>query len=327
MKKEIYQYTIKKPATLTGVGLHTGRAAKLTVHPAKAGHGIRFKQAGARASVPAHMDRVVDTGLATTIADKGMVFSTTEHLMAALAGLGIDNALIELDGPELPIMDGSAGPFVSVLRSKGRKRLKRGRSILKIVREVVWNDGDREVRAVPYEGLKLTCEIEFNHALIRNQSYTVEISPERFAEEIAGARTFGFLDQVEKLQQNGYALGGSLENAVVIDDNGVINKEGLRFSDEFVRHKILDLLGDLALLGCPLQGHIIARKSGHEQHLRFMKTLAAHPECWQVVEIEPDHDSEKGFLEKLTTTTREAGNRILPFLTPESEEIPCPSPA
>jgi len=325
---DIYQHTIKKPVTCRGIGLHSGRPVRLTVHPARADHGIRFTHCGSGDSIPARMDRVVDTGLATTIADKDMVFSTTEHLLAALAGLGIDNALVELDAPELPIMDGSAGPFVQMLRNKtSRKRQKRRRRLLKITKKIVCRDGDKEVRIEPYDGLRLTCEIEFNHRLIRNQQYSIELSPERFAEEIAGARTFGFLEQVEQLRRNGYALGGSLENAVVIDDNGVVNKDGLRFSDEFVRHKVLDLIGDLALLGCPVQGHVTAIKSGHEQHLKLLRKIAASPECWRIIELEPDGDS--GFLEKFASSTREAGSKWLPFsgARPDLEDMACPSAA
>ena len=198
---------------------------------------------------------------------------------------------------------------------------------IRITREIVYREGDKEVRVLPYDGLKLTCNIEFDHKLIRNQSYTVELSPEKFAEEIASARTFGFMDQVEMLRQNGYALGGSLENAVVIDEDGVVNEDGLRFSDEFVRHKILDLVGDLALLGCPLLGHVIATKSGHSQHLELMKKIAASPDCWQIVELAPDGESD--FLEKLVSTTMSAGSRILPFLVPpaDADEAACPTPA
>ena len=323
---EIYQHTLKKSVSFCGIGLHTGAPVQLTISPARANSGIRFKLKGQDRSMPAYMNRVVDTQLATTIADKDMVFSTTEHLLGALAGLGIDNALVELDAPELPIMDGSAGPFVHILKKVNRKEQKACRRILKITEEISYCEGDKEIRLLPHDGLKLTCNIDFDHDLIKRQTYTVDLSPEVFAKEIASARTFGFMEQVEMLQQNGYALGGSLDNAVVIDNNGVVNKDGLRFTDEFVRHKILDLIGDLALLGCPMHGHVIASKSGHSQHLGLMNTIAAHPDKWQIVELRDNGDS--GILEKLVNTTKSASSKLLPFLLPPTD-FPgsCPAAA
>lgn len=276
--------------------------------------------------MPAYMDRVVDTSLATTLAEQDLLFSTTEHLLGALSGLGIDNALVELDAAELPIMDGSAGPFVHILRKVKRKEQKASRRILKITEEISYREGDKEIRLLPYNGLKLTATIDFDHALIQSQTYTVELSPETFADEIASARTFGFMEQVVMLQENGYALGGSLENAVVIGKEGVVNEDGLRFTDEFVRHKILDLIGDLALLGCPLWGHVIATKSGHGQHLGLMKEIAAHPEKWEIVELRAN--GESGIFEKLVNTTRSASNKLLPFLVPPREfSASCPAAA
>ena len=321
---EALQHTLKKSVSLRGIGLHSGYPVKLTIKPAKANHGIRFKLAGNDASMPAFMDRVIDTSLATTIAENDMVFSTTEHLLGALTGMGIDNALIELDAPELPIMDGSAGQFVHVLQKASRKTQKSRRRFLKITKEMHYQEGEKLIKIIPHDGLKLTCKIDFKHDLIQNQSYSVELSPKSFSTEIASARTFGFLEQVEALQENGYALGGSLDNAVVIDKNGVINEEGLRFDDEFVRHKVLDLLGDLTLLGYPVLGHVIAEKSGHSQHFGLMKELVSHPECWQLIELE--ETPESGFLEKLVNTTKNAGNKLKPFLSPPSDfaDVSCP---
>lgn len=311
---EIFQHTIRRSVTFTDVGLHTGQPVKLTVSPARANHGIRFKRYGSEDSMPAFMDRVVDTSLATTIADRGMVVSTTEHLLAALMGMGIDNAMIELDGPELPIMDGSAAPFVENLKKASRTRQRSCRRLLKISHPIHCQDGDRKISITPYNGLKLTCHIEFDHETVQNQSYSVILSPKKFSEEIASARTFGFIEQVEALQANGYALGGSLKNAVVIGPEGVINEEGLRFADEFARHKILDLLGDLALMGCRVLGHVEATKSGHGQHLALMQAIVAHPECWQFVEPETCHG--RGLLEAMADTTMQASSTLLPFLTP-----------
>jgi len=284
MNMDLYQHTLKKPVRFEGVGLHSGKPVSLAVRPAAADHGIRFKLAGQEATMPASVDRVVDTRLATTIAEKNMVFSTTEHLLAALSGLGIDNAIVELDNSEVPIMDGSARHFVDNLKKVSRKRQKSCRKVLRITKPIVFKDGDRMVSIEPYDGLKISCEIDFNHKLIKRQSYTLEVSPKRFAEEIASARTFGFIEQIEQLKASGYALGGSLENAIVVDADGVINEDGLRYADEFVRHKVLDLLGDLALLGCSLMGHVTAKRSGHGQHLAFMQEIAKHPDCWEIVE-------------------------------------------
>ncbi|MBU0729497.1 MAG: UDP-3-O-acyl-N-acetylglucosamine deacetylase [Proteobacteria bacterium] len=313
---ELYQHTVKKKVSFRGIGLHSGEPVTLTVNPAPANSGIRFSRTdiSLRATLPAFMTRVVDTQLATTLASDEFVVSTTEHMLAALSGLGIDNALIELDGNEVPIMDGSAGPFVHILKRCGRRRQKACKQMLKITDELLYQDGDKSIRVLPYDGLRITCNIDFNHEFLKRQSYSIELSPEKFMKEIASARTFGFMGQVEKLRENGLALGGSLENAIVIDQYGVLNKEGLRFADEFVRHKILDLIGDLALLGCPLVGHVIASKTGHSQHLGFMKKLARHPDCWEFVKLEKNGDHT--VLDKMITTTKAASNIIMPFLLP-----------
>jgi UDP-3-O-[3-hydroxymyristoyl] N-acetylglucosamine deacetylase len=311
---EIYQHTISRSVTFNDVGLHTGEPVKVTISPALANHGIRFKRTGSEDSIPAFMDRVVDTSLAMTIADRGVVVSTTEHLLAALMGLGIDNAMIELDGPELPIMDGSAAPFVETLKKVSRTKQMACCRLLKITHPISYQEGDKLITVTPYNGLKLTCHIDFDHATVQSQSYSVVVSPKKFSDEIAAARTFGFMEQVEALQANGYALGGSLRNAVVIGPHGVINEEGLRFTDEFARHKVLDLLGDLALLGCRLLGHVEATKSGHGQHLALMQSIVAHPECWQFVV--PEAVAEHAIFENMAASTMRAGSMILPFLNP-----------
>ncbi len=319
---ETRQHTTKKKVSFAGVGLHSGKRVKLTVKPAPADTGIRFVRSDLdhKVTIPAYMNRVVNTFLATTISEDNVRISTTEHLLAALHGLGIDNAVIELDNNEVPIMDGSAAPFVRMLRKVERKRQKAARKVLKITREIFWKQDGSEIRILPYDGLKITCGIDFDHPMIKNQSYTINVSPDSFIKEIASARTFGFLEEVEKLRENGLALGGSLDNAIVVDQTGILNDEGLRFPDEFVRHKILDLLGDLALLGCPLQGHVIANKAGHTQHLELMKTIAEHPECWEFVAFKEDR--EGGVFELVTATTKAAGNRILPYLVPPGIQLP-----
>jgi UDP-3-O-[3-hydroxymyristoyl] N-acetylglucosamine deacetylase len=311
-----YQHTLKKTVRFGGVGLHSGEAVNLTVKPAAANCGVCFVRTDQQghAPIPAFMNRVVSTILATTLANGGVSVSTTEHLLAALVGLGIDNAIIELDGPEVPILDGSAGPFVLILRKAGRLRQKARRRFLKITREITFQDGDKTLRVLPYDGFKVTSAIEFDHPLIRRQSCTMEISADTFAREVASARTFGFLDEVEKLQENGLALGGSLDNAIVVDRFGILNNEGLRFPDEFVRHKVLDLIGDLALLGYPLLGHVIANKSGHGQHLGLMQAIASQPDCWEMVSYDTVQDS--GVLERVVMSTRAAGSRLMPLLVP-----------
>ncbi len=321
-----FQHTIKKQVSFCGIGLHSGRPVNMTILPAGRNCGIRFVRTDLEEvmTIPAFMNRVVDTTLATTIGKQNAVISTTEHLLAALYGLGIDNAVIEIDGPEVPIMDGSAGPFVHILKKIGRRRQKAARRMIKITKKIAYQAEGKSIKVVPHEGLKITCEIDFDHELIRKQSYSVELEPDTFAKEIATARTFGFMEEVERLRENGLALGGSLDNAIVVDQFGVLNKGGLRFSDEFARHKVLDLIGDLALLGFPLLGHIIAHKSGHGQHLQLMHAIAANPDCWEYVEI--GRQGESKVLARVTTTTKAAGNKILPFLIPSSSVLaggPC----
>jgi len=313
------QHTIKRPVSFAGVGLHSGKVVTLSILPGEENSGIRFVRSDLPQAqpTPAFMDRIVDTRLATTIATENeAMISTTEHLLAALFGMGIDNAVVELDGAEVPIMDGSAGPFVQVLKRVGRRRQSACKWMLKVNREISYVEGDSFVKILPYDGFKVTCEIEFNHHLIKKQVFSSELTQEKFAKEVASARTFGFLDQVEKLRQSGLALGGSLENAVVIADDGVVNAEGLRFADEFARHKALDVIGDLALLGFPMLGHVVTRKSGHGQHFSLMKQLAAQPERWDLVAY--GEEGSKRVLEQVVSTTRQAGDRLLSCLMPPS---------
>ncbi|MFN2366400.1 MAG: UDP-3-O-acyl-N-acetylglucosamine deacetylase [Desulfurivibrionaceae bacterium] len=318
-----HQHTLSKEVSFSGIGLHSGLPVSMVIKPAEADTGIRFLRTDLGEEIPALMDRVVDTTMAMTLAEKNASVSTTEHLLAALTGLGIDNALVELDGPEVPIMDGSAAPFVQIVRRIERKPQDVCRKLLKITREITFQAGDTVIHLRPYDGYKVTCEIDFDHQLIKKQRYSVDVNSKRFIKEIASARTFGFMDQIEKLRAHGLALGGSLANAVVVDRTRVLNAEGLRFTDEFVRHKVLDLIGDLALLGCQLIGHVVATKSGHGHHLGLMKEIVAHPECWEFVTLEKL--DEDGVLAKVVSSTREAGNMILPFLVPANPVSPAPS--
>ena len=317
-----YQSTTRKTVRCSGVGLHSGKQINMTLNPAGANTGIRFERSDLAGNnfIPAFMNRVVDTTMATTISEGDVSIATTEHLLAAINGLSIDNILIEVDGPEIPIMDGSSSAFVDMLLEAGSKRQKSYRRLVKITKEISFRDGDRDITIYPYDGFKVTAEINFNHDSIKRQVYSVAVSAQKFIEEISKARTFGFLSDVEKLQQNGLALGASLENAIGMDENGVLNKEGLRYTNEFVRHKIVDIIGDMTLLGCPILGHIVAYKSGHSQHLSLMEKIAATPDSWEFVELKKN--GQLSVLNKFVSKTKAAGNRLLPILSPAGTRTP-----
>ncbi len=292
-----YQHTLERPVSCCGIGLHTGNPVNMTIRPAATDSGIRFHRAdlNGQGYVPARVDKVVDTTLATTIGDGPARISTTEHLLAALRGSGIDNAEIELDGHEVPIMDGSAGPFIHLLEKGGRKKQRALRRIMRITRPVFVRDGDRTIRIEPFDGFKVTGKIKFDDQLIREQQYSIEVTPERFCREIARARTFGYVEQVEQLWRNGLARGGNLNNVVAIhwDGRSILNEDGLRFDDEFVRHKLLDLIGDMALLGSPVFGHVIANRSGHGLHLELMQAIIDNPACWEYVRLNKNGELNK----------------------------------
>ena len=317
-----YQNTIRKKINCSGIGLHTGKDIHMNLLPAEANTGIRFIRTDLEEKnfIPAFMNRVVDTTMATTISEGDVSVATTEHLLAAINGLAIDNILVEIDGPEIPIMDGSAFPFVSLLQTAGIKQQKSYRRLVKITQEISFREGDRYISIYPYDGFKVTAEINFEHDSVRRQVYSLSVSTEKFIAEISKARTFGFLDDVKKLQQNGLALGASLDNAVGMDDNGILNKEGLRYVNEFVRHKIMDIIGDMTLLGCPILGHIVAYKSGHSQHLKLMEKIAATPEAWEFVELKKN--GQLSVLSKFVSRTMAAGNRLLPILSPTAPKKP-----
>lgn len=312
-----HQYTLKKTVSCCGVGLHSGNTVNLTIKPAAENSGIRFFRTDllGKKSIPAHMDNVVDTRLATTIGVEGMVVSTTEHLMAALQSYGVDNADIEVDAPEVPIMDGSAGPFMLLLKRAGLKRQNAMRKVLRITKEIVFTSGDSEIRILPYDGFKISGNINFDDTLIKKQSYTLDLSSKNFLEEIARARTFGYVEQVEELWANGLALGGTLDNVIAIhwDRSSILNEGGLRFNDEFIRHKVLDLIGDLALVGCPILGHVIATRCGHTQHLAFMRTLAQAADCWEIIEMQTN--GGHSVFQQVASSTKAVGGRIIPFFT------------
>ncbi len=285
------QQTLARPVTCRGVGVHSARPVRLTLLPAPPDTGIVFVRTDVtgRPAVPARAAHVVGTTLATTLGRNGVEVSTVEHLLAALHGLGIENAVAELDGPEVPIMDGSAAPFVRLLEAAGRVGLDALRRTLVVDHPVRVHDGDREIAVEPADHLEIAYEIDFDHPAVRPQSLALAVDPERFAAELAPARTFGFLAEVEALKARGLARGGSLENAVVIGQDRVLNPEGLRFPDEFVRHKALDLVGDLALLGFPLRGRVSVTRGGHHLHTQLVAALLADRSAWHLAGEEAPH--------------------------------------
>ena len=279
----LWQKTLAQPLSFSGIGLHSGRPVNVTIAPAGANHGLRFVRADlpGKPEILAHYSRVVDTTRATTLGEGGYTLSTVEHLLAALRGLGVDNARIKVEGPELPIMDGSAAPFSGLLTAAGLRQLPCPRAYILIRKPVELKQGGQWMRVSPGEP-SITYTIDFNHPLIRRQRYSVSLGTESFCSEIAPARTFGFLKEVQHLQNQGLALGGSLDNAVVLDDNGVLNPGGLRFPEECVRHKILDAVGDLALLGLPLLGRLEVGRGSHELHCTFLQLLMRQETAWRV---------------------------------------------
>ncbi len=274
------QTTIKKEVTCSGIGLHSGKTIKMTLVPQPANSGVRFEtgRSARRRIIDLNPKRVIATGLATTLGDDSCRVSTVEHLLAALWGLEIDNLLIRLEGEEVPIMDGSAARFVSLLHSAGIKELRAPRRMLRIRKKVRYEKDGKLIEAAPYNGFKVQYTINFAHKLVGEQKFTFVLDRVAFMHEIAPARTFGFLRDVDMLREKGLALGGSLENAVVLDEQGVVNPEGLRFGNEFVRHKILDFIGDMALIGTPLQGAFSVYCSGHALNNSFLRFLQAHQE-------------------------------------------------
>ena len=292
------QRTVRSEVSCTGIGLHSGQKARLTIKPAPADSGIKFirKDLSGDPVVKAGFDNVTDTNLSTTIGNNGHRVSTIEHLMAAFFGLGIDNALVELNGPEVPIMDGSAAPFIFLLNSTGIRELKDPKRFFVIKKTFKVQDGNRSIKIHPSKELKITYTIDFQHPLLRNQTYELCFSGKDFVSEISRARTFGFLKDIQLLRDNGLAKGGSLDNAIVIDDFRIINEDGLRYKDEFVRHKILDFVGDLAILGSPVIGHFVVQKSGHFLNQVMLKELMANQKYWKTYRFETPEEWSRNSL-------------------------------
>lgn len=278
------QRTVRRTVTCAGIGLHSGHKVTLSLKPAPADSGIRFQRTDlAGLEIPAHVSHLssrqqLQTGL---VADKASV-DTVEHLLAALRSLGVDNAFIELNHPEVPIMDGSAAPWVYLIQDAGIREQNVPRRTIQVLRSIQVQHGDKRIALYPSDRFKITYTISFDHPLLRHQQKTLDLDEQVFIDEIAPARTFGFLKEVEMLRQRGMALGGSLENAIVLGETGVLNP--LRFDDEFVRHKMLDVIGDLALVGYGLRGHLVVHCGGHALHTALAAELLRQRDAWQFVD-------------------------------------------
>jgi len=299
----MHQTTIRNTVRCTGIGLHSGKQVELVLRPAPEDTGILFAlRSGSGTSFLSPKPRlVVDTGLATSLGNGHDHIATVEHLLAAVRGLGVDNIRIEVQGRELPIMDGSAGSFVYLLNQAGLRRQTKARKVLAITKPISFEQAGKFIKATPHDGFEVDYTIDFAHPLIGRQSLNVEVTPDVFASELAKARTFGFLREVEYLHANGLALGGNLDNAIVLDEFGVLNTDGLRFPDEFVRHKLLDFVGDMAVMGLPLQGRFEVFASGHGLNNSFLRYL---------------EDNAAEYLEERTLTVPECAPANAPAAAP-----------
>ncbi|KGM06629.1 UDP-3-O-[3-hydroxymyristoyl] N-acetylglucosamine deacetylase [Methylophaga thiooxydans] len=291
----IKQRTLKNVIRATGVGLHSGEMVYLTLRPAAPNTGIIFRRVDLDpiVEIQAKAENVGETALSTTLVEHGQRVSTVEHLLSAFAGLGIDNAYIDLNAAEVPIMDGSAGPFVFLVQSAGIEEQNVAKQFIRIKKTVVLEDGDKWAKFEPFDGFKVSFTIDFEHPAFtgRPQQVDVDFSSTSFVREVSRARTFGFMKDIEKLRENNLALGGSMDNAIVVDDYRVLNEDGLRYEDEFVRHKVLDAIGDLYLLGHSLIGAFNGHKSGHEVNNKLLRKLLAQEDAWELVSFEDDKDA------------------------------------
>ncbi|MBA6412954.1 UDP-3-O-acyl-N-acetylglucosamine deacetylase [Parahaliea sp. F7430] len=286
----IRQRTLRNAIKATGVGLHTGEKVYLTLSPAPIDTGIVFRRVDLDpvVEIPARAENVGDTTLSTTLIADGERVSTVEHLLSAMAGLGIDNAFVDVSAPEVPIMDGSAGPFVFLIQSAGIEEQDAAKKFIRVKRPVTVEDGDKKASFLPFEGFKVSFTIEFDHPVFRDRSAHAEIdfSATSFVKEVSRARTFGFMHEIEYLRSQGLARGGSVDNAIVVDEYRILNQDGLRYDDEFVKHKILDAIGDVYLLGYSLIGEFRAHKSGHALNNASLRALIAQPDAWEMVTFE-----------------------------------------
>jgi UDP-3-O-[3-hydroxymyristoyl] N-acetylglucosamine deacetylase len=294
----IRQRTIKRAIKSTGVGLHTGRKVVMTLRPAQPGTGIVFRRVDLDKPVDIRAEAlaVTDTRLCSALEGGGAKVATVEHLMSALAGLGIDNLYVDLAGPEVPIMDGSAGPFVYLLQSAGITEQRAPKRFLRIRHPVEVRDGDKWARFDPYDGFRVSFSIVFDHPVFEraSQSLTIDFAETSYTKEVARARTFGFVQDVEAMRDAGLALGGSLDNAVVLDEYRVLNTDGLRYADEFVKHKVLDAIGDLYLIGHPVVGAFSAHKSGHALNNQLLRATLDQADAWELTSFERADEAPAG---------------------------------
>jgi UDP-3-O-[3-hydroxymyristoyl] N-acetylglucosamine deacetylase len=279
----LQQRTLQKAVSCSGIGVHSGKKVNVTIKPAPVNHGIKFKRVDLpdRPSIAAHFNMVVDTSLATVIGYNGFIISTIEHLMASFAGYSIDNALVEVDAYEMPIMDGSAAEFIALIESAGVITQAAPRCFFVVNEPIKLAENGKSIAVYPSSDYRITYTIDYDHPLLQNQSHSVTITDQIFNCEICKARTFGFLHEYDYLKRYSLAKGVSLDNVVVIDKNGVINEDGLRYENEFVRHKILDCIGDLSLLGMPILGHIVVKKSGHAFNHAFLNKFFTQKQSWE----------------------------------------------
>jgi UDP-3-O-[3-hydroxymyristoyl] N-acetylglucosamine deacetylase len=302
----IKQRTLKNVIRATGVGLHTGAKIYLTLRPAPIDAGIIFRRVDLDpvVEIPARAENVGDTRLSTTLVQGDVRISTVEHLLSAMAGLGIDNAYVELSAAEVPIMDGSAGPFVFLLQSAGIQEQDAPKRFIRVKQSVVVRDGDKWARFDPFEGFKVSFTIDFDHPAFKDRSKeaVVDFSTTSFVKEISRARTFGFMRDIEALRARNLALGGSMENAVVVDDYRILNDDGLRYEDEFVKHKVLDAIGDLYLLGRSLIGAFSGHKSGHALNNQLLRALVANESAWELVTFEKDEPAPISFMQPVAVS-------------------------
>jgi len=302
----IKQRTLKNVIRATGVGLHSGDTVYLTLRPAAPDTGIIFRRIDLDpvVEIEANAENVGETALSTTLVQHGQKVSTVEHLLSAFAGLGIDNAYIDLNAAEVPIMDGSAGPFVFLIQSAGIEEQSVAKQFIRITKPVILEDGDKWAKFEPFDGFKVSFTIDFEHPAFtgRPQQVDVDFSSTSFVREVSRARTFGFMKDIEKLRENNLALGGSMDNAIVVDDYRVVNEDGLRYEDEFVRHKVLDAIGDLYLLGHSLIGAFSGHKSGHEVNNKLLRKLLVETDCWELVSFDEEKDAPISFSRPAAST-------------------------
>ena len=299
----IRQRTLKNVIRATGIGLHTGEKVYLTLRPAPVDTGIVFCRTDLDpvVEIQARAENVGNPTLSTTLEQNGVEVSTVEHLLSAMAGLGIDNAYVDVSASEVPIMDGSAGPFVFLIRSAGIEEQNAAKKFIRIKKKVTVKDGDKIASFEPFDGFKVSFSIEFDHPVFKDRTSEacVDFSSTSFVKEVSRARTFGFMSEFEQLRANNLALGGSVDNAIVVGDFKVLNEDGLRYEDEFVKHKVLDAIGDLYLLGNSLIGEFIGHKSGHALNNRLLRELLKQQDAWEVVTFEDERTAPISYMKPL----------------------------